>query len=78
MTVTQRFGLPSKGTFLEASSVNFISMYDVFTTGQFFCIPTAAGKIQSKSKQVTFMKKFLIYIKRVQVVSDHQMTVVAF
>ncbi|KAG5195824.1 hypothetical protein JEQ12_011460 [Ovis aries] len=32
MTVTQRFGLPSKGTFLEASSVKFISMYDVFTT----------------------------------------------
>ena len=41
MTATQRFGLPSKGTFLEASSIKFISVYDVFTTGRFFCILTA-------------------------------------
>lgn len=34
-------GFPRKGTFLQASSIQFSSLYDVFTTGQFFCILTA-------------------------------------
>lgn len=58
VTVTQRFGLPSKGTFLEASSVNFISMYDVFTTGQFFCIPTAM--VWLSSYNLFYMKESFV------------------
>lgn len=67
MTVTQRFGLPSKGTFLEASSVKFISMYDVFTTGQFFCIPTA---------MVIWLSSYNLFYMKESFVSQNATTVI--
>lgn len=62
----------------QLSSKVIIFLFQLYKVYNRHSAITAAGKIQSKSKQVKFMKKFLIYIKRVQVVNDHLMTVVAF
>lgn len=58
---------PSKGTFLEASSIKFISMYDVFTTGQFFCILTA---------MVIWLSSYNLFYMKESFVSQNATTVI--
>ena len=58
---------PSKGTFLEASSIKFISMYDVFTTGQFYCILTA---------MVIWLSPYNLFYMKESFVSQNATTVI--
>lgn len=60
-------GFPRQGTFLQVSSIQFISLYDVFTTGQFFCILTA---------MVTWLSSYNLFYMKESFVSQNATTVI--